>query len=65
MHPPHIVVRHLAWPVLLVFRIRQPGVFGFRGIDVHYHWGPLHYTSTYRLGLTVCAPVGTKCSYDE
>jgi hypothetical protein len=63
MRPPHIEVRHLSWPVLLVFRIRHPGTYSFRGIDVHYHFGPFHYTSTYKLGLTVCAPEAARCSY--
>jgi hypothetical protein len=48
----------------MVFRVASPGTYGFRGIDVHYHFGPLHYTSTYKLGLTVCAPERARCSYD-
>ena len=42
--------------MLLVFRIAGPGTYSFRGVNVHYHVGPLHFTSTYMIGMTVCAP---------
>jgi hypothetical protein len=63
MTPAEFDVDHAAWPILLVLRIEHSGTFSFRGIDVHYHVGPFNYTSTYKLGQTVCTPAGTRCSY--
>ena len=41
--------------VIVVLEPSQPGTYRSSGFDLHYHVGPIHYTTTYGDGFVIHA----------